>query len=545
MDADTELRARAQARIGTVLKGKYHIDSVLGVGGMAVVYVVTHRNQKRFALKILHPEISIRADIRQRFLREGYAANSLHHPGAVAIMDDDVDDDGAAFLVMELLEGAPVEAVWERQRQLSPSVVLGIADQLLDTLAAAHAKAIVHRDIKPANLFLEHDGTLKILDFGIARVKDAGANATGTGVTLGTPAFMAPEQAIGRTSEIDGATDLWAVGATMFALLSGHFVHEGESATHLMVIAATQKARSLGTMGVDVPPRVVELVDRALAFSKGDRWQSAVSMRDAVAAAHQALYGGPVSKAPLVTLMQEHAKRASVQIAHAATVSVESLPSGSSGVQSAVATGPTLPASAASGAAGVGSTTSQPVSSSRIFTPGQAMRPAATRSGGVRTMLAAFMALAAVGAAIAIVPRFMHGSTPAGTSTVTPPPAASSAPPAASSVPPATTPPKAARLVVSPPTASVEVDGKVVAITEGAVNIAGASGSMHLVHVIAGKRDNTYPVLLTDSGPVPAKVEVSIPPSSVPQPKPQGGGAQVVPGPAPSSTSGNFSRTME
>src|ERR1700677_933954 len=112
-EVDTELKTRARARIGTVLKGKYHVDSVLGVWGMAVVYVGTHRNQKRFALKILHPEISIRADIRQRFLREGYAANSLNHPGAVAIMDDDVDDDGAAFLVMELLEGATVDALHE------------------------------------------------------------------------------------------------------------------------------------------------------------------------------------------------------------------------------------------------------------------------------------------------------------------------------------------------------------------------------------------------------------------------------------------------
>lgn len=113
MDGDRELKARAEARIGTVLRGKYRIDAVLGVGGMAVVYVVTHRNQKRFALKILHPEISIRADIRQRFLREGYAANTLNHPGAVAVMDDDVTEDGAAFLVMELLDGAPVESVWE------------------------------------------------------------------------------------------------------------------------------------------------------------------------------------------------------------------------------------------------------------------------------------------------------------------------------------------------------------------------------------------------------------------------------------------------
>jgi signal transduction histidine kinase len=97
--------------VGSVLRGKYRLDEVLGIGGMAVVYAATHRNQKQFAVKVLHPELSLREGIRARFLREGYAANSVKHPGAVAVMDDDVAEDGAAFLVMELLEGMPVEEV--------------------------------------------------------------------------------------------------------------------------------------------------------------------------------------------------------------------------------------------------------------------------------------------------------------------------------------------------------------------------------------------------------------------------------------------------
>src|SRR5580692_7221435 len=107
--SENDLQVRAQKRIGTVLRGKYRIDRVLGVGGMAVVYAATHRNKKRFALKMLHPELSTREDIRTRFLREGYVANSVEHPGAVAVMDDDVAEDGAAFLVMELLDGVGVE----------------------------------------------------------------------------------------------------------------------------------------------------------------------------------------------------------------------------------------------------------------------------------------------------------------------------------------------------------------------------------------------------------------------------------------------------
>src|SRR5450755_3669237 len=110
-DRDSEILTRAEARLGTVLLGKYRLDRVLGVGGMAVVYKATHRNQAEFAIKMLHPELSFNEDIRTRFLREGYAANSVKHPGSVRVVDDDVAEDGAAFLVMELLDGMPCDAL--------------------------------------------------------------------------------------------------------------------------------------------------------------------------------------------------------------------------------------------------------------------------------------------------------------------------------------------------------------------------------------------------------------------------------------------------
>ena len=155
---------------------------------------------------------------------------------------------------MELLEGAPVETLWERCGSRLPlAATLYIGHQLLEVLAAAHAKGIVHRDIKPANLFVTNEGVLKVLDFGIARaLRDlaaTGAQATGnTGMLLGTPAFMAPEQALGKANEMDAQTDLWAVGAMLFTLLSGRSVHEGETGTQVLILAA-HDARGLARVG--------------------------------------------------------------------------------------------------------------------------------------------------------------------------------------------------------------------------------------------------------------------------------------------------------
>jgi eukaryotic-like serine/threonine-protein kinase len=307
--SDDDFDKRAQGRLGTVLCGKYRLDSVLGVGGMAVVFAATHRNQMRVAIKMLHSELSVNEQLRTRFLREGYAANTVDHPGAVAVLDDDTAEDGAAFLVMERLEGEEVDRLWEQWgRHLPPDLVLALGSQLLDVLAAAHAKAIIHRDIKPSNLYVTRDGTLKVLDFGIARVRDAastGPSATSTGMMLGTPAYMAPEQALGKSKQIDGTTDVWSVGATLFTLLSGRYVFEGESVTEVVVLVATQPARSLATVAPHVDPRIVQLVDRALAFHKTERWPSAAAMRDAVRETYQAVFGTRLTKEPLEKLFME------------------------------------------------------------------------------------------------------------------------------------------------------------------------------------------------------------------------------------------------
>jgi eukaryotic-like serine/threonine-protein kinase len=286
---------RARARLGSVLNDKYRLDRVLGVGGMAAVYSATHlRNASRIAVKLLHPEMAVEPNIRRRFLREGYAANSVEHPGTVRILDDDTAEDGSVFLVMELLEGETLDHRWERSgHRLGAREVARLMYQVLDVLEAAHAKGIVHRDIKPENLFLTKSGILKVLDFGVARLIEGPVTATrpGGGI-IGTPAFMAPEQVLGKV--VDPQSDLYSVGATAFTLLSKRYVHDAENAGEMMVVVGSRPARSLALVSPELPAALTAVVDQALRFEKSERWPDARTMRAALAAAYRKAFDAPM-----------------------------------------------------------------------------------------------------------------------------------------------------------------------------------------------------------------------------------------------------------
>jgi len=274
-------KARARARIGKTIKGKYRLDSMLGIGGMATVYAATHRNGSRMALKILHSEFARDDAIKDRFLREGYVANRVDHPGRVAIQDDDVSENGDAFLVMELLEGETLQQLWKRMsRKVPVPDALVIARDSLDTLHAFHEVGIVHRDIKPANIFVTKDNVVKLLDFGVARMREAGGDKTRAGTALGTPSFMAPEQAMGLTDGVDGRADVFSIGATLYAILSGQRLHQGRSDNEAFILAATQPAPSLARVAPDLPVEIIALVDKALAWDPRNRFESAATMRD-------------------------------------------------------------------------------------------------------------------------------------------------------------------------------------------------------------------------------------------------------------------------
>ncbi|MCL4749542.1 MAG: protein kinase [Myxococcales bacterium] len=263
---------RARSRVGSTVRGKWTLDRLLGVGGMAWVYAATHRNQSRAALKILAPDLAGDEEIRRRFLREGYAANTIGHPGAVLVYDDDEDSDGTAYLVMELLEGGTLNDLRRAAGgKLPVGAVLSAADQALDVLAAAHERGVVHRDLKPTNLFALRDGRLKVLDFGIARVRGTTSEDEDEGMQLGSFAYMAPEQARSEWDRVDGRADLFSVGATVFRLLSGQYVHAAKDDLELQSMAQCQPARSLASVAPELPPALSAEIDRALAFEAAER----------------------------------------------------------------------------------------------------------------------------------------------------------------------------------------------------------------------------------------------------------------------------------
>ena len=282
---------RALARVNATVQGKYRIDRLLGIGGMASVYAATHRNGHRVAIKFLLDHLSEDSDIYRLFSREAYVANQVGHPGAVPVLDDDLDDDGCPFLIMPLLEGETMRARWERaNKRLQVAEVGVLMLDVLDVLAAAHAKGIVHRDTKPDNLFVTTRGEVRVLDFGIARRTGSDGSTTVSGRMVGTPAFMPPEQALGDRNAIGPHSDCWAVGATLFTLLSSEFVHQADSGGAQLAAAATRHARSLGDVAPSLPAAIVQFVDKSLAFKPSERWHSAAEMRAALSLAlHEAL----------------------------------------------------------------------------------------------------------------------------------------------------------------------------------------------------------------------------------------------------------------
>lgn len=267
-----------QGRVGTVID-RWTLQRVIGRGGMAAVYEGVDEDGTRAAVKVLHDAYVGRGSVQRRFLREAFIIGVAKHPRAVKIFAQGLGD-GTPFFAMEFVDGETLQSRWSSVGRMPPEEVVAYAKSLLDILAAYHKEGVVHRDIKPANLIVS-GRELRLIDFGVARYRDMGTKVseyTRDGATLGTPPFMAPEQALGKIDRIDQRSDIFAVGALMYSLLTAQFVHRGDNNDEILIAAASTPAESLIVVSPKTPEALVRVVDKALSFYPDDRYADAGEM---------------------------------------------------------------------------------------------------------------------------------------------------------------------------------------------------------------------------------------------------------------------------
>jgi eukaryotic-like serine/threonine-protein kinase len=265
--------------------GDWALHDELGRGGMAVVYRARHPDGRRAAVKLLREDVPASAERTRAFMAEAATMQRVTHPGAVAVLEHGQAEDGRPYYVMERLSGVTLDQLLRtRGGRLPAQEALVLIEELLDVLAAYHDAGVIHRDIKPANLFVTSAGALKLLDFGVAKATGEVDDAAGTGSRVGTPAYMAPEQAVHASRGIDARSDLFAVGATLYRLVSGRRVRETDRGDEAFVLAATTRPRSVARVAPELPLSVIQLIDRALAWTPRDRFDDAPQMRERVRA---------------------------------------------------------------------------------------------------------------------------------------------------------------------------------------------------------------------------------------------------------------------
>jgi eukaryotic-like serine/threonine-protein kinase len=268
---------------GDRLGARFRLIDKVGEGGMGVVWLARdERLDCDVALKVLHAALLGDEHSAARLRNEARAAAKIAHPGICRVLDVGEHED-TPFLVMELLRGQSLAALIEHDKRLSPEVALSVVEPVLEALAAAHAEGVLHRDMKPENVFLCEDGSVKVLDFGVAKILDDGARErlTRTGALIGTPAYMAPEQARGLPS--DERADLWSVGVMLYEMLVGALPFTAPNYQGMLVAIATSAAPSVRARCPSLDAGLAAIVDRALHASLAERWPDARSFSSALA----------------------------------------------------------------------------------------------------------------------------------------------------------------------------------------------------------------------------------------------------------------------
>ncbi|MCU1283006.1 MAG: serine/threonine-protein kinase [bacterium] len=330
----------SEIRVGTVLGETYEITDLLGQGGMGAVWSAKHLRLpgKRVAIKVLHGLAANDRESYARFRREAEIASRIGHPNIVTVHDFNVLASGTPYLVLEYLDGEDLSQRLARG-PLPLATALNIARQIGSALHAAHKADVVHRDLKPGNVFLmatEIGGELvdqvKVLDFGISKIRGSQTVQTQDSVLLGTPQYMAPEQALGKNTEIDGRTDVFALGAIVYEMISGRAAFMGSTLAEVVFKVVYDKQPPLGELAPSTPKNVLDAVEQALAKDPNARFAD-------VAAFINALTGRP-----LQTLDRARAKNPAPEAFASTQAAAGVAPSQPPGVQTTGARGEVAPA---------------------------------------------------------------------------------------------------------------------------------------------------------------------------------------------------------
>ena len=281
--------ARSGIDVGTVIAETYTIEALIGRGGMGAVFMASHRRLpgKKVAIKFLHADLA-GDEVLRRFEREAQIASKLGHPNIVSVTDYNVMADGTPYLVLEYLEGASL-AQHLASGPLPLDRVMSIVRQVGSALAAAHREGIVHRDLKPQNIFLVPQevenrvvDVAKVLDFGISKIRGSQTVKTQEASLLGTPQYMAPEQATGQHDKVDERTDIFALGAIVYEMLSGQPAFSGANIPEVVFKVVYEQPPDLATLAPGTPPSVLAAVKRAMEKKADDRFATVAEFVEAL-----------------------------------------------------------------------------------------------------------------------------------------------------------------------------------------------------------------------------------------------------------------------
>jgi eukaryotic-like serine/threonine-protein kinase len=513
----------------SLINARYRVVRLLGAGGMGSVYeAIDSQNGVRVAVKVITAEAAANETLMSRFAREAEAAAAIDTPHIVRVLGSGRDEArGLPFLVLEYLEGEDLHQLIKRLGALSPDLALRIAAQACLGLQQAHEMHIVHRDIKPANFFLARaangERIVKLLDFGVAKIKSEAtpgsgeaAGLTRTGSMLGSPLYMSPEQARGHR-DLDHRSDIWSFGVVLYAALCGHTPRrDTDLLGELLIMICTEAPEPLQNVAPWVSPELASLVHRALRFDANERFQSAGEMRAAItsllpgdATIHESLLqplgeGERAAIAPSISLSLHDAPAPRRSLGSSVAETRTVVTSGGRGVTGAEAPAPFVvtggvapieipPASGTLTAGGAFGTTvgrtsdGAPLSTSAV-PAARSLSPLIAGMAGAALLLAGAAAAYVFARPAPVVPPIAVGST----------------------IAPSTGPEKArtARLVIIPADATVDVDATPIAPKDGLVEIRGALGSVHAVHVKSGDDEVTTNVVVTEDGALPPKIEL-------------------------------------